>query len=152
MTGPTAEIVAKLSLLDRDILLQALAEALKAEPKPESGPRICSHCGFDLVSDRLIIRDGFVLDPRGRLYFGEHPILLSKVEFQIVATIMKGSGRTIEYSTLIERHCNAKRTSYQLLIRQHTHNIKAKFKRAEAPYPLRVDYGIGLFWKVDEET
>lgn len=152
MSNSAAEIVAKLSQVGGTTLLAALAQAILSAEKNDDAAKICPHCGFNLIHDRLMIKDGYILDPRGQVFYGEKQIKLTATELHILATIMKNDGRTMEYSTLSARTVNARRSDDRLLLRQHIHNMRKKMAEAEAPFPIKPEQGVGYYWNVDKET
>lgn len=152
MNESATEIVARLSQVDGDVLLQALAQALKNEAKPDDSPKTCPHCGYNLVPDRLMIRDNFVIDPRGKIFYGEMRVHLTSTEVQILASLMKSKGGTVEYEALAARTVNARKCDPRLILRQHVHNIRKKLEKANVPDPVKPEHGIGYFWNMDKET
>lgn len=130
-------------------MLAALGSAIRKLPVKEEGPRTCRHCGYNLIADKLIFRDGFIADPRGRVYYGDTWLRLRPVEVQILISLMREGGRTLDYEVLAARTINVRKSTPQLVLRQHVFNIRKALKAAGVPDPVRAENRIGYYWSLN---
>lgn len=63
----------------------------------------CPCCGYSLEQDKVIERDGFMLDPRGPVAFDGAPVPISKQQSEILFAIAAEEGRLARHAMLAER-------------------------------------------------
>jgi hypothetical protein len=68
-----AEVLERLPTLEEDEIYDAVARMLLAKDKLNAAPSCCPNCGHDWRSGLLLDRDGFVIDPRGQIFFEGNP-------------------------------------------------------------------------------
>lgn len=115
------------------------------------GATICPHCGYDLVADVVIEKDGFTLDPRGEISFNSTVIALTSGEVAVLMTIAKAGGRWMRAAVVGDRmsECENPENMVAVLLSR----ARRKFRELDIPFPVDsrrgracAEFGGGYRW------
>jgi DNA-binding response OmpR family regulator len=106
--------------------------------------QFCPSCGFNLVSDKTIARDGFLLDPRGSAAYRGRDIDLTSGEALLLHAIAAQHGRVVPSATLGQRISDSEdpRNVAQVFICR----VRQKLHGAALPVPFHNVRGRGYAW------
>lgn len=145
-------VLAQIADLDKVDLLKALAGLLEEKERETHKVHSCPSCGFNLKNDRLIIKDGFVLDPRGQLFYNARAVKITQTPLRVLYTIAKEDGRPVTYDAIADRACDAHKTDPRTLIKLYVHGLRKQFKAAGIPFPIKNEPCVGYFWELQKNT
>lgn len=110
---------------------------------------MCPCCGYNLSKDRLIEIDGFTIDPRGMVSFGELVMdSVSATQVMILHSIAKAAPRPISMETLRNRITDGSSNVVSVMICR----MRKIFAANCVPFPIRTVGQIGYRWQVPANT
>jgi DNA-binding response OmpR family regulator len=110
-----------------------------------SEPHFCPSCGYSLARDEIIERDGFVLDPRGRVSFLGSPVTMTRAEAMVLHGIASCGNRTVKAEALGARISGSEDPG--LVLRVFLSRVRRHLREQGFPSPVVTEPGIGYRWE-----
>jgi DNA-binding response OmpR family regulator len=139
-------ILDQIEALDPEVLRQAILQSLGYK-KPDV-PSCCPNCGIDWRLDKIIRIDGFTIDPREGIWFGDKRLKLSKTHRSIMNSLAKERGRWLSVEQLANRCTDLIHADVDNAIKQHISALRARLRLLDVPVPIATEHGCGYYWKI----
>jgi len=105
----------------------------------------CPSCGFNLDRDKVLQLDGFTLDPRGEVHFGETRVELSHHEALVMHTVAAAAGRPVKTETIACRVSDGEDPHCASVF---IHRARRRLLAAGIPNPIQTAFRRGYRWSV----
>ena len=106
-------------------------------------PDYCPSCGYNARKDRVIERDGFVVDPSGLLTYLGKSIHLTPGQGRLLHSIAAGNGRVVRTEALLNRISDGESINLcAVLVSQ----LRAKMKKLGVPCAVQTKWREGYYW------
>lgn len=141
-----AESIARCGL---DLLASAEQLMHAEEPAAAHHVTFCPSCGYNLVADRPVIADGWMISPTDARYHGA-PVALSPQQRIIFHTVAAAKGRTVSREALLNRSSDEE--CFPNIVNVHVCKIRAKLRQLAIPSPIETVWGCGFRWNATVEN
>lgn len=108
-----------------------------------SQPDYCPSCGYNAHKDRVIERDGFVVDPSGLCSYDGRTISLTPGQGRLLHTVASGNGRPIKAETILNRISDGESVNLCLVL---ISQLRKKLRLNKVPCPIQTKHGAGYYW------
>ena len=110
-----------------------------------AAPPICPHCGYDLMADRPIERDGLWIDPALRIAtWNGQPLGLPGATFTIIYSLVKAWPAYVRTTALAER-IGYEGDAPDRMVKTYIHRLR------KAGLPIRNITAVGYAWHPTKE-
>lgn len=105
--------------------------------------QICPNCGLNLTADSIVERDGFRLDPRGGVTYGDCE-LFSRYGWTSILIALASQNRVLSSRALLGRASDSDRTN---TLASQIAQMRKALRKAKVPDPIETIRGRGYRWR-----
>ncbi len=114
---------------------------------------LCPHCGYNLIADEIVERDGFTIDPRGHVRY--EGLLIPGFTPQMVSvmhSLAKANGRKLTASVIADR-CGSENADRSNVVAVQICRLRRVLQACDIPCPVQSKLGPtreggGYWWGV----
>lgn len=102
----------------------------------------CPSCGYDLERDKVYEEGAFRFDPRGTITWDGRPVHFGTSERLLIWSAIKGRGRLVPWSTIMDRMDTVSRESAAVFLSR----VRKIMIAATKQNPIATVWGAGIMW------
>ncbi len=106
-------------------------------------PDYCPSCGYNAHKDRVIERDGFVVDPSGKVTYLGNIVRMTPGQRALLHSVAAGNGRVIKGEALLNRISDGETVN---LVAVLISNLRRALIAKGIPSPIQTAWGSGYYW------